>query len=74
MTVSRKHNDVSLASLRTWNNMGGDELKEGKKVIVGFLKGSGFPSVTLKNLQPEPIVKIEEKTCRNNPGRASKRN
>lgn len=61
MTVSRKHNDVNLASLRAWNNLSGDELKEGKKIIVGFLKGSGFPSVTLKSSPVEPVAKVEEK-------------
>lgn len=60
MTVSRKHNDVSLANLRAWNNLNSDELKEGKKVVVGFLKGSGFPSVTLKASPVEPVVKVEE--------------
>ena len=61
MTVSRKHNDVSLANLRAWNNLNSDELKEGKKIVVGFLKGTGFPSVTLKAAPAEPVAKTETK-------------
>jgi LysM repeat protein len=49
MTVSKKNNNVKLAKLREWNNLANDEIKEDKKLIVGFLTGSGFKSVSIAN-------------------------
>lgn len=63
MTVSNKHNKVKLANLRLWNNLSGDEVKEGAKLVIGFLHSNGMPAITIKNkpIEEEPVVKPEEK-------------
>jgi LysM repeat protein len=62
-TVSEKHQNVSTANLRMWNNLSGDNIKEGTKLIIGFLQSKALPSVTINNkpVQEEPVVKTEEK-------------
>ncbi len=47
VTVSKKNKGVKLVKLREWNNLTNDELKEDIKLIVGFLTGSGFKSITI---------------------------
>jgi LysM repeat protein len=63
MTVSKKNNNVKLAKLREWNSLANDEIKEDKKLIVGFLTGGGFKSVTIasKPVPDEPVVITVEK-------------
>jgi LysM repeat protein len=63
MTVSKKNNNVKLVKLREWNSLANDEIKEDKKLIVGFLTGGGFKSVTIANkpVPDEPVVTIVEK-------------
>lgn len=63
MTVSKKNNDVKLTDLRIWNNLSSDELKEGTKLIIGFLQSKEMPSVTINNKpkQEEEIAKLEQK-------------
>jgi LysM repeat protein len=58
MTVSNKNNKVSLASLRNWNALKGDELKKDTRVIVGFLKTSAMPAITIAGspTQTEPVA------------------
>jgi LysM repeat protein len=63
-TVSKKNGGVLLANLRLWNNLNSDELKEGTRLVVGFLTGSTFPVVTLNNI-PAPIAVVEEKKVTN---------
>ncbi len=59
--VSSGYN-VSIANLKWWNNLSGDNVKEGAKLIVGFLVSKEMPSVTINNkLKPdEPVVKVAE--------------
>jgi len=61
--VSAKHQNVSLAQLRMWNNVSGDEVKEGTKLIIGFLQSKAMPAVTIANkpVKEEPVVITEEK-------------
>ena len=67
--VSDKLRKVSVANLRNWNNLSGDEVKGGTKLIIGFLNSKEIPSVTINNkpannkpaLVP-PVAKVEEKT------------
>ena len=69
MTVSTKHNKVSLANLRSWNNLTKDEVKEDTKLIIGFLQSKEMPSVTIANnlKEKEPVVKVEEKRVTSDP-------
>ncbi len=68
-SVSDKLRKVSVANLRNWNNLSGDEVKGGTKLIIGFLNSKEIPSVTINNkpannkpaLVP-PVAKVEEKT------------
>lgn len=66
MTVSKKNRNVSLASLRAWNNLGSDMLKKDQKVIIGFLQSKDMKSVTVNNIPPAevktPPAKEELKT------------
>jgi LysM repeat protein len=63
MTVSNKNNNVLLSSLRSWNNLQGDELKKDTKIIIGFLQSNQLPAITVKTKpkEEEPVVKTEEK-------------
>ena len=64
MTVSNKNNKVLLSDLRSWNNLANDEVKEGRKLIIGLLQSKGMPAVTL-TVSTKPVVvtveKVEEK-------------
>jgi LysM repeat protein len=65
--VSKANNNVPLSSLRTWNNISSEEVKEGAKLVIGFLKSKEMPSVTLnfsnviKETPDKPETKPEEK-------------
>jgi LysM domain len=70
MTVSKKHNNVKLTNIRTWNNLFSDEVKEDTKLIIGFLQSKEMPSVTLSvatKIVEEPKVKTEEKPISTEP-------
>jgi LysM repeat protein len=63
MKVSKENNGVLLSNLRVWNNLSSDEVKEGTKLIVGFLISKEMPSVTItpKVIKEEPVaVKVVE--------------
>lgn len=63
MKVSKENNGVLLSNLRAWNNLSSDEVKEGTKLIVGFLISKEMPSVTItpKVIKEEPVaVKVVE--------------
>lgn len=62
--LSSENGNVSITNLKTWNNLSGDQVKEGTKLIVGFLKSEGMPSITIKNepVIDEPVSKKEDKT------------
>ena len=62
--VSNKFRKVSVANLRNWNNLSGDEVKGDTKIIIGFLNSKEIPSVTINNkpLLLPPVAKVEEKT------------
>ena len=61
--ISSINNNVTLANLRNWNNLNNDNLSSGTKLIVGFLKTTEIPSVTITTVvkQNDPVVKTEEK-------------
>jgi len=69
MKVSKANNDVLLTNLRGWNKLTSDEVKEGTRLIIGFLKSKEMPSVTLAppgNVEEKPVVEgkpvvVEEK-------------
>ncbi len=69
VSVSKNNNGVKLAKLREWNSLTSDELKAGKKLVIGFLLGSTFKSVVMEKktspteLPPPPEQKdiTEEK-------------
>lgn len=54
--VSKANNDVPVSNLRGWNKLSSDEVKEGSKLIIGFVKSKELPSVTIAPMQ------IREKT------------
>jgi LysM repeat protein len=56
LTVSKANKNVLLSSLRAWNNLDAGEVKEGMKLVIGFLKSKEMPVVTLT-----PKIKTEEK-------------
>ena len=49
--VSNASGNVSLDNLRNWNNLSGDNVRSGSKLIVGFLQSKELPSVTI-NTKP----------------------
>jgi len=65
-----KYNNVSLDKLKAWNNIEGDDVKPGTKLMVGFLKGGEFPTVSFTpkkmpektNEEVKPAVNKTEET------------
>src|SRR5258705_9202568 len=57
--VSANNNNVSITNLRWWNDLSGNNVKEGARLIVGFLISKEMPSVTINNKpkQEDPVVK-----------------
>jgi LysM repeat protein len=47
--VAKNHNDVQLETLKQWNNIKGDAVKNGTKLIVGYLKVKTALSSLAKN-------------------------
>jgi LysM repeat protein len=60
--ISSGHNNVSITNLKRWNDLSGDNVKEGAKLIVGFLVSKEMPSITINNKPKpeEPVVKVAE--------------
>jgi hypothetical protein len=56
MKVSGLHNNVTLESLRNWNNLPDNTVKQGDKLIVGFLSAKGIPATnnTIASNTPKP--------------------
>ncbi|MEQ1675646.1 MAG: LysM peptidoglycan-binding domain-containing protein [Chitinophagaceae bacterium] len=54
--VSKTNNDVPVSNLRGWNKLSSDDVKEGSKLIIGFVKSKELPSVTIAPMQ------MQEKT------------
>jgi LysM domain len=54
--VSSAINNVSPENLRRWNNLSGDHVNAGNKMIVGFLISNEMPSVAIAE-KKEPVVK-----------------
>jgi LysM repeat protein len=61
--VSINNNNVPVSNLKGWNDLSGDIVKEGSKLIIGFLISKAMPSVTIKNKTrtEEPVVQPAEK-------------
>lgn len=47
MKVSSLYRDVTLETLRGWNNLTDNSVAPGKKLVVGFLVTKGIPPITL---------------------------
>jgi LysM repeat protein len=56
--LSIKYRNVPIEKLKAWNKIEGDDVKPGTKLLVGFLKGGEFPTVTI----PTPVVTETAKT------------
>jgi len=58
-----KNYKVNISKLYDWNTIEGEVVKADSKIIVGFLKGTSWPSVTIKpsSRKEKPVVKNEEK-------------
>jgi len=57
-SVSRKHKNVSVASLRAWNGLQGDRVKKDTRLVIGFLHSKEMKSVTLTPPAQEPMTAI----------------
>lgn len=59
MKVSNQNKKVTLANLRTWNNLSGDNIRAGQKLIVGYLVS--------KEYKPQaPVIAAAPKTTADN--------
>jgi LysM repeat protein len=58
MKVSNANNKVSLENLRRWNNLTGDNVSTGNKLIVGFIVAGQMPVVAKQ--EPEKIKTEKE--------------
>ncbi len=62
LKVSGLHNNVTLETLRNWNNLPDNSINAGAKLVVGFLVSKEMPAVTLTHKEPVAVVaKVEEK-------------
>ncbi len=64
MKVSNANNKVSLENLRRWNNLSGDNVSAGNKLIVGFIVGGQMPVVAKQEtgkIKPEKELVVEKK-------------
>jgi LysM repeat protein len=68
--IGNNYNKVPLASIKTWNNLPGDNLEVGKALIVGHLKikndqvsllNTAAPAVQPAATPPQPATKAPEK-------------
>lgn len=61
--ISAAYKNVSVESLKTWNDLPGDNAKKDTKLIIGFLHSKEMPSITIKSKPKveEAVVKTEEK-------------
>jgi LysM repeat protein len=69
--ISKATNDVLLSNLRGWNKLNSDEVKEGTKIIIGFLLSKEMPAIIITPatkidetpvvVEEKPTVKVEEK-------------
>lgn len=60
--ISNTNNKVAVQKLRNWNNLSGDNVAAGKKIIVGFLVSKEMTAVAANNLVKEQASKQESKT------------
>ena len=60
--ISSGYKNVSITNLKWWNDLSGDHVKEGVKLIVGFLLSKEMPSITISNKPKleEPVANAEE--------------
>jgi LysM repeat protein len=56
--ISTLYNKVPIANIKKWNNLSGDGLNEGERLIVGYTDG---PNETTMPVNP-PVVKVPELT------------
>jgi LysM domain len=61
--LSVKYNNVAIEKLRAWNKIQGEDVTPGTKLLVGFLKGGEFPTVTIETpvTPKDPVAVTEEK-------------
>ncbi|HEY6063269.1 MAG TPA: LysM peptidoglycan-binding domain-containing protein [Chitinophagaceae bacterium] len=73
--ISAGNKNVSITNLKWWNNLTGDNVKEGTKLIIGFLMSKEMPSVTINNKPKpeEPVVKVEEPVLTKNEKKEEKK-
>jgi hypothetical protein len=64
MKVSGLYKNVTLETLRGWNNLADNSVPSGKKLVVGFLVSKGMPSVTLT---PKVITEPVTETVKTDP-------
>jgi LysM repeat protein len=50
--VSSSNKNVSVSNLKLWNNLTEDNVKDGAKLIIGFLRSKGMPAITIA-VRPE---------------------
>ena len=64
--VAVNHNDLPLETLKQWNNINGDAVKNGTRLVVGYLKVKKDLSALAKkgigtSINANTVVKVEEK-------------
>ena len=57
--LSLAYNKVSIATLKEWNNMKNDIVKDGQLVIIGFIADHAMGD-TKKEVKPKPITAVTE--------------
>lgn len=58
--VSVKNNNVLMADIRKWNKLANDNLKQGEKLVVGFLVSPEANNITAAPAQEKPAPTVKE--------------
>ncbi len=58
--VSVKNNNVLMADLRKWNKLSNDNLKQGEKLVVGFLVSAEANNITAAPVPEKPAPPVKE--------------
>jgi LysM repeat protein len=68
--LSQAYNKVPLASMREWNHLQKDAVKNGQQVIIGYMVNAKVPAITDKKTDPkketvaantDPVVPVADK-------------
>lgn len=65
--ISQNHNKVPVVNLEKWNNITNDQLKQGMKLVVGYLKVKPGQSALAASATNKVVAVVEKPVVKNEP-------